>query len=106
MLGMRKFDGDTIECPQFIAFEGTSHEDHSSRFNLGQLTQIIRVVIWQDPGFDFRRGCDVFFRLIRLSVLLSLSELNEKRIYSVFFFFGGGGNSTFLFRQAHSADSR
>ena len=26
----------------------------------------------QDPGFDSRRGCAVFFRLIRLSVLLSL----------------------------------
>ena len=35
----------------------------------------------QDPGFDSRRGCAVFFRLIRLSVLLSLSELKEKRIW-------------------------
>ena len=31
-------------------------------------------------GFDSRRGCAVFFRLIRLSVLLSLSVLKEKRI--------------------------
>ena len=35
----------------------------------------------QDPGFDSRRGCAVFLRLIRLSVLLSLSELKEKRIW-------------------------
>ena len=38
----------------------------------------------QDPGFDPRRGCTLFFRLIRLSVLLSMSELNEKRIWSFF----------------------
>ena len=34
----------------------------------------------QDPGFDSRRGCAVFFRLIRLPVLIPLSELKEKRI--------------------------
>ena len=28
----------------------------------------------QDPGFDSRRGCAVFFRLIRLSVLLLVSS--------------------------------
>ena len=39
----------------------------------------------QDPGFDPRRGCAVFFRLIRRSVLLSLSELKGKIIF--FFFF-------------------
>ena len=32
----------------------------------------------QGPGFDSRRGCAVYFCLIRLSVLLSLSELKEK----------------------------
>ena len=37
--------------------------------------------ILQDPGFDSRQGCAVFFRLIRLSVLLSLSELKENRIW-------------------------
>ena len=34
----------------------------------------------QDPGFDSRWGCAVFFCLIQLSVLLSLSELKEKRM--------------------------
>ena len=35
----------------------------------------------QDPRFDSRRGCAVFFPLIRLSILLSLSEMKEKRIW-------------------------
>ena len=35
-----------------------------------------------NPGFcEFPAGCTVCFRLIRLSVLLSLSELKEKRIW-------------------------
>ena len=41
----------------------------------------------KDPGFDSRRGCAVFFstkktqrNLIRLSALLSLSELKEKLV--------------------------
>ena len=38
-----------------------------------------RATSTQDLGFDSRRGCAVFFRLIRLSVL-SLSVLKEKRI--------------------------
>ena len=38
-------------------------------------------VVASDPLFDSRRGCAVFFRLIRLSVFLSLSELKEKRIW-------------------------
>ena len=32
-----KIDEDTVECPQFVAFDGTSREDSSSSFNLGQL---------------------------------------------------------------------
>ena len=75
--------------------------DLSSRLTVGELkgktlhegpvaalyrsTTQVRVCDWysQDPGFDPRRGCAVFFRLIRLFALLSLSELKEKRIGAV-----------------------
>ena len=43
---------------------------------------IIRQKVYsQDLGFDSRWGCAVFFRLIWVSVLLSLSVLKEKRIW-------------------------
>ena len=43
MFAAGKTDGDTIDCPRFVAFEGASCEDSSSTFNLGQLTKRIHV---------------------------------------------------------------
>ena len=50
-----------------------------TQFPLWLRSSVVRACNYnsQDPGFDSRRGCTVFFRLIWLSVLLSLSELKE-----------------------------
>ena len=50
-------------------------------FRLSPSCQVFFLFPPQDTGFVSRRGFAVFFRLIRLSVLLSLSELKEKRIW-------------------------
>ena len=41
MFEVGKIDEDAIDCSRFLAFEGASHEDSSSSFNLGQLTKRI-----------------------------------------------------------------
>ena len=42
MYAIGKTDEDTVNCPRFVAFEGASHENSSSTFNLGQLTKRIQ----------------------------------------------------------------
>ena len=41
MFAAGKVGEDTVDCSQFVAFEGVSREDSSSSFNLGQLTKRI-----------------------------------------------------------------
>ena len=41
MVAEGKIKEDTIDCPQFVAFEGASHGDSFASFNLGQMTERI-----------------------------------------------------------------
>ena len=41
MFEVGETDEGTVDCPRFLAFEGASHEDSSSSFNVGQPTKII-----------------------------------------------------------------
>ena len=71
----RKIKFSSLSAPTKIEELTAGSDEKTQRSPAGNRTQ------QQDLGFDSRRGCAVFFRLIRLSVLLSLSVLKEKRIW-------------------------
>ena len=99
MFSVGKIGGeDTVDCPRFVAFEfeGASHEDSSSSFNIpvGQLTKSESDKIWRG-----RSTIRVERSMMAGAILFGVAERiwftftwnRPLCVVLFFFFFGGGG---------------